>query len=108
MKKKKNVKKKGEENNVVKKKSAENKKVEFKINAPQAEKVLLTGEFNGWDCNSYLLKKYRGGTWKTNLTLKPGKYEYKFIVDGEWWDDPRCNVYVPNPFGTKNSVVEIK
>ncbi len=109
MKKKTNIKKKNEENNTVKKKKTEdNKQVEFKISAPQAEKVLLTGEFNGWDHSSYLLKKYKGGTWKTNLRLKPGRYEYKFIVDGEWWDDPQCNIYVPNPFGTKNSVVEIK
>ena len=114
MKKKGIVKKTGKENREVelKKKSVkmseENKQVEFKINAPKAEKVVLTGEFNKWDPNSYLLKKYKGGTWKTNLQLKPGRYEYKFIVDSEWRDDPQCNIYVPNSFGTQNCVVEIK
>ncbi|MFV2015170.1 MAG: isoamylase early set domain-containing protein [Candidatus Heimdallarchaeota archaeon] len=86
----------------------EYKMVEFEISAPQAEKVVLTGDFNGWDRNSYLLKKYSGGTWKISLKLKPGRYEYKFRVDDEWCDDPYCNVYVPNSLGTKNAVVEIK
>ncbi|MBI5184081.1 MAG: glycoside hydrolase [Nitrospinae bacterium] len=88
--------------------NGENKEVEFKINAPQAQKVILTGEFNGWARNAYLLKRDKWGTWRTNIQLRPGRYEYKFIVDGEWKDDPVSSLCVPNSFGTRNSVIEIR
>jgi hypothetical protein len=42
------------------------------------------------------------GTWKISLDLKPGKYEYRFLLDGEWQNDPNCDCFVENPFGTSN------
>lgn len=36
--------------------------------------------------------------------LSPGTYRYRFLVDGEWRDDPECTLRVPNPFGTEDAV----
>ena len=81
---------------------------EFKFFAPQAKKVTLTGSFNNWNTKELSAKKDSKGNWKTKVSLKPGKYEYKFFVDGTWLNDPRCNSCVVNSFGTNNCVVEVK
>jgi 1,4-alpha-glucan branching enzyme len=83
------------------------KKVRFELLASNASKVAMSGDFNAWDKNGIPLKKDRNGIWKTEVSLKPGKYEYKFIVDGQWYRDPTNKSYVRNAFGTENSVKEI-
>ena len=84
------------------------KPAEFKFYAPQAKRVSLAGSFNSWDTKALCAKKSSQGTWTAKLNLKPGKYEYKFFVDGAWVNDPRCAYCVTNNFGTKNCVIEIK
>jgi hypothetical protein len=39
--------------------------------------------------------------------LKPGKYEYKYVVDGQWQKDPFNNLFTKNTYGTENSIIEI-
>ncbi|MBU1125356.1 MAG: glycogen-binding domain-containing protein [Candidatus Omnitrophica bacterium] len=84
------------------------KPVEFKFFAPQAKKVSIAGSFNEWDINSYKAKKDTKGNWSTKVSLKPGKYEYKFIVDGTWVNDPRCTALITNNLGSQNCLVEVK
>jgi 1,4-alpha-glucan branching enzyme len=81
---------------------------EFKVNAPKAKKVSLVGSFNGWDINSIPAKKDLKGNWTVKINLKPGRYEYKFCVDGTWVMDANCTARVQNPFGTQNCVIELK
>jgi hypothetical protein len=40
--------------------------------------------------------------YECQLPLHPGRYEYRFFVDGEWQNDPYCSSLVENPFGTLN------
>ncbi len=80
------------------------KKVQFNLYAPEAANVFLAGDFNNWDVETLLMKKDKKGTWKANLTLAPGKYEYRFRVDGVWHDDPIAQERVENPFGSQNCV----
>ena len=47
------------------------------------------------------------GLWQTTLALKPGRYQYKFVVDGEWMADPEAKQNVFNVHGTLNSVIEV-
>jgi hypothetical protein len=54
------------------------------------------------------MKPVGGGLWKVQVSLAPGTYHYRFLVDGEWRDDPECTLRVPNPFGTENAVREVK
>jgi len=84
------------------------KPTEFKLYAPQAKRVSLAGNFNNWNTKMLSAKKDSQGNWAVKVNLKPGRYEYKFLVDGSWLNDPRCTSCVPNTFGTHNCVVEVK
>ena len=84
------------------------KTVSFELIAPQANRVVLTGNFNSWNPDAITMKKDKKGNWKTGLNLKPGRYEYKFIVDGQWWDDPANPDRATNEHGSANSVKEIR
>ncbi|MBN3038574.1 MAG: helix-turn-helix domain-containing protein [Candidatus Omnitrophica bacterium] len=88
-------------------KGTKKKKVDFQLSAPEAKKVYITGDFNSWSEKGITMKKSKTGTWKTSVNLKPGRYEYKFIVDGQWWNDPTNDNTVNNSFGSTNSVVEL-
>jgi hypothetical protein len=50
------------------------------------------------------MKKDKKGIWKTTISLKPGRYEYRFIADDNWENDPSCAGCVPNEFGTLNCI----
>ena len=84
------------------------KPTEFKLYAPVAKRVSLAGNFNNWDTKALSAKKDSKGNWMVKTSLGPGRYEYKFFVDGSWFNDPHCNSCITNAFGTKNCVVEIK
>ncbi len=84
------------------------KPTEFKFYAPQAKKVSLAGSFNNWNTKELGAKKDSKGNWTAKVNLKPGKYEYKFLVDGSWINDPHCNSCIVNSFGTHNCTVDVK
>jgi hypothetical protein len=84
------------------------REVEFTVRLPHANEVYLAGEFNNWDVHSIRMKQGRGGVWKTTLRLKPGRYQYKIIRDGQWVNEIQTIEKVPNPFGTDNCVVTVK
>jgi 1,4-alpha-glucan branching enzyme len=90
------------------KKTVSAKITQFKLHAPKAKKVSLAGSFNSWDTGALAAKKDTKGNWVVKTGLKPGKYEYKFFVDGIWMSDPGCNSNVSNSFGSQNSIIEIK
>jgi len=80
------------------------KRVSFGLHAPDAQSVSLAGDFNGWDPSDRPLKRDASGEWKTTLTLPTGEYQYRFVVDGDWVDDPQCDRRAPNSFGSLNCV----
>lgn len=80
------------------------KKVQFEFLAPDAQNVHLAGDFNNWVVSANPMKKDKKGIWKTILSLMPGRYEYRFLVDGNWENDPSCCDCVSNEFGSKNCV----
>jgi hypothetical protein len=87
---------------------ASNKReVTFSIVAPQAHEVSLVGSFTNWDKSPVGLEKSTDGVWKKTLSLAPGKYEYRLLVDGKWQDDPKCDDKVPNPFGSHNCLRKV-
>jgi 1,4-alpha-glucan branching enzyme len=79
-------------------------KVTFLYEAPAAQTVLLAGDFTGWQQAPVSLKKDKSGIWKKSISLPPGRYEYRLLVDGEWRDDPQCFTRQPNQFGGQNCV----
>lgn len=72
-----------------------------------AKRVSLCGDFNGWSQEATPMTREDSGYWKTTLTLAPGRYEYKFVVDGEWIPDPLARDNVWNQHGTLNSVIVV-
>ncbi|HXL02046.1 MAG TPA: glycogen-binding domain-containing protein [Candidatus Atribacteria bacterium] len=82
-------------------------RVTFKLDYPQAQSVFIAGGFNNWDTQAYPMRKTQKGHWSCTLTLPCGRYEYRYIVDGEWYTDP-STPRVPNEYGSENSVIEVK
>lgn len=82
--------------------------VAFTLIAPEAKQVSVAGSFNDWDAHCTPLSKGINGEWSGYLPLKPGNYEYRFVVDGVWQEDAVAPASVPNPFGSKNSVVTVQ
>jgi 1,4-alpha-glucan branching enzyme len=80
------------------------KDIEFSFPAPQAQNVFIAGSFNQWNPSSHPLKKDEHGVWKITLPLTPGRYEYRFMTDGKWENDPFCEGCHPNELGTMNCV----
>lgn len=83
------------------------KKIVFQLNAASAANVVLTGDFNAWSKEGVKMKKDKAGIWKNEIDLAPGRYEYKFVVDGKWWTDPANTRTAINSFGDVNSVIEV-
>jgi hypothetical protein len=81
--------------------------VSFVLPEPNANRVSLSGEFNGWQPDTTPMKRNANGRWETSLSLVPGRYQYKFVVDGQWIPDPLAEENVLNPHGTLNSVIEV-
>jgi len=77
--------------------------VKFKLKAAHAKKVLLAGDFTDWDKNPIEMEK-KEDIWEKIIDLEPGRYEYKFIVDGNWMSDPENPIKV-GPF--ENSLIEV-
>lgn len=78
---------------------------EFKLFAPNASEVYVTGDFTDWSTTEFKARRFKDGTWKKSVPLKPGRYEYLFLVDGQWQTDPESTNKSSNPFGSENSVV---
>jgi hypothetical protein len=79
----------------------------FRLPASVGERVALVGELNGWSPTANPMR--RDGDWfTTTLDLEPGRiYRYRYLVDGERWEnDWAADAYVPNAFGTEDSVVQ--
>lgn len=78
------------------------RRTSFTLSAPDARNVKLAGDFTGWEDDAREMTRQRNGSWTTTVTVAPGQHEYRFIVDGQWVDDPRCDARKPNPFGGEN------
>ena len=72
-----------------------------------AKSIKLTGTFNDWDKNGYTMGR-NGDEWTISINLKPGKYLYKFIVDGKWIRDPGNKYWEDNDSENSNSVLWIE
>ena len=81
------------------------KRVTFKFSNPEACEVFLAGSFNNWNPSTQPLKKDAKGIWKTVLMLPKGTYEYRFVIDGQWIDDPDSPEKTLNEFGSYNSIL---
>jgi hypothetical protein len=79
--------------------------LEFTESPPQS--VCIAGTFNDWRPEVTRMTRMGDGYWVKVLSLPPGYYEYRVVVDREWIPDPLAEHYVRNPFGGINSLLAI-
>lgn len=76
---------------------------------PRAENVQIAGDFNNWQPELTKMQKVgESGVWQTKLQLPSGRYHYRFVVDGQWQQDPYNELTELNPYGEYNSIFEVK
>jgi 1,4-alpha-glucan branching enzyme len=78
--------------------------VVFTFEAADAERVHLVGDFNNWTLDGNEMEA-AGGLWKKVIKLPPGRYRYRYVVDGRWQSDPSNAAVEPNPYGGDDSVL---
>ncbi len=85
-----------------------NGNVTFTLNGyDDAQKVILSGSFNKWNEQLFSMTKTKNG-WALTLKIRPGVYQYKFIVDGNWIEDPTNLRKTLNEFNGFNSIIDVK
>lgn len=74
---------------------------------PRARQVTIAGSFNDWRPAVTPMVSMGRGWWAKGLVLPPGRYEYRFVVDGQPMPDPNAAETVPTPNGEVNSVLVV-
>jgi len=85
-------------------------KVVLEVEIPEAETVVVVGDWNNWNPQTHhLARADQSGTWKIEMELEPGReYRYQFVIDGNSWiADPNAYLQVDDGFGGTNSVLEM-
>jgi len=82
--------------------------VRLEFHDDRAKSVCIVGTFNNWDPKTMPMLTIGPGQWIKELALSPGIYEYQYVVDGRWINDPHAVKSTPNPFGGRNSVLVVE
>ena len=99
----------GEEYDILVKKSLR-QKVSLTYEVPtnkKIEKVQIVGDLNNWNPATTPMEQ-QANAWTTELQLNPGRYPYKFVVDGAWVNDPANTDSVSNGMGGFNSLLNVE
>ena len=81
--------------------------IPFCTTVARASDVRITGDFTGWTLGGIPLWDEGDGSWWTLLSLDPGVYEYRMVIDGDWADHDEARDRVRNPFGGENCVLTV-
>ncbi len=93
---------------ILKEKLPQINQVVFSVAAPDAKEVYLVGDFNGWKVDdSTRMQRGDNANWRKSMTLKNGKYRYRFVIDGAWTEDTNNPSKETNPYGTMDSLLEV-
>jgi hypothetical protein len=83
--------------------------VRLVIFQPDAQTVQVAGDFNGWNPGHTSLEQISTGAWAVTIPLKPGRFEYMFVVDGQKWiADPFAAEQSDDGFGSRNAVLDVQ
>jgi diguanylate cyclase (GGDEF)-like protein len=74
-----------------------------------AQSIAVAGDFNGWSKDEDVMQRDPEGGFSLALNLAPGRYAYKFVINGEWYiADPQAAQYAHDGYGGRNSVVVVQ
>ena len=90
-----------------KSKTVSRRLVNFEYVDATGKNVVVSGSFNNWGTDKQLTDKNGDGHYICRLMLAPGEYQYKFLVDGNWRSDAANPDFVPNEFGSLNSILVV-
>ena len=89
--------------------AAKRRRVVLTADLGPGKTVSVAGNFNDWDTEAKpMLDKNGDGVYRCTLLLKPGRYEYKFVIDGVWCVDTNNPNFAPNDLGTLNSLLTVE
>jgi hypothetical protein len=70
--------------------------------------ICVAGKFNGWSATaSPMTRDEAAGVHVLRVTLPPGRWQYRLVVDGRWMADPFNASAEMNEFGEPNSAVDV-
>jgi hypothetical protein len=100
------------EERMLQKKPLAGRKVEVTFRMPPLDDVVelyLCGDFNGWQINSIPLILESDGTWVARVVLDGGRsYRFRYRdSQGRWLNDREADGYVPNDFGSDDSILDL-
>ena len=82
--------------------------MKFVLLAPQASRVSVVGDFNGWDRSATPAERQPDGSWTMFVSMRPGRHEYSFVIDGTHFiPDPTAPSAPNDDYGNRNSVVVV-
>lgn len=79
----------------------------FVARANGASRIQIAGDFNDWNPDRTPMMRIDPETFQVKLPLGPGRYSYRYVVDGQWQNDPANYRTERNPFGDLNNIVEV-
>ena len=79
----------------------------FTLEAPDARCVQIAGDFNSWKPAGNEME-FSNGVWRAIIALAPGKYRYRYVVDGDWKADPMNPEIESSPYGDYDSVIDLE
>ena len=79
--------------------------VDFVFYRPEARRVCVAGEFNGWRTGEIEMLPAGNGNWKARVRLPSGEYRFRYCADGEWFTDYAACGVAPGRFGMDSIVV---
>ena len=83
------------------------RRVPIVVHSPGAADVRVTGDFSSWVEHGIRLSHDGRGCWRTVLSLTPGEYQYRLLVDGAWKDHAEARLRVANPYGSDNCILKV-
>ncbi len=84
-------------------------KVTFSVEAKDANAASVVGDFNNWNPAEGTLSKLKNGTFKGVFDMpKDASYEFKYVIDGNFVNEPEADAFKWNDFaGAENGVLEV-
>ena len=84
------------------------KGVVFSFEAPADATVQIAGDFNNWVPEAlYMSNRHGKSVWHKAISLKPGDYAYKYVINGNWISDPTNEDTIDDHRGGKNSLIQV-
>ncbi|MFK8163608.1 MAG: DUF4332 domain-containing protein [Lewinella sp.] len=87
-------------------------KVIFEVPVEQLGKgrdVRVLGNFNGWSWDKGLAMTNGKGTYKANINLAPGEYQFRYLVDNqEWKNDWEAQGYTSSGYNSDNCLLSLE